>query len=967
LEYRFGPFTLAFDRRELARDGERIHLAPRSSDLLIELVRCAPELVTKDELFRRVWSDATVVDGALSVAMADLRRALGDSARDPVYIETVHRRGYRFKAAIDREGDEIASSAGVAMPIVGRSAQMAWLEGALALARTGRRQIVFPVGEPGIGKTTMAEVFLAQASAQGDILIGEGRCIERHVLGEPYLPILDALTRLARGDDGERVAATLARFAPSWGAHLPITQAPHIEPAAEPMSALRLLREISETLEALSQERPLILFLDDLHWADHATIDLVNWLARRQESAQLMLIGAFRPGDAIESQHPVHELSRELSARGLASTESLPLFEEAAVSEYLSARFQCAADPSTAAFVLDRSEGNPLFVTAVTDQLVADDAVGENAKLRPERIRDRVVSDDVGGFIQDLIARISIEERRAMEVGSVIGARFSADHVAQVLDADVGAIERVLGSARITSRFLRDAGSALTATGPASRFEFQHALYRSALLSGIPAGERARLHWRVGEILESDSAIDTSERASTIALHFDAAGDAERALRYLTQAAGDAVQWGATAEAVEYLNRALKWLRVLPATPERVEQEMGVYATLLPALVVHRGYASPEMSEALGHCQRLSEEGGDSPQSVLIAMGFWLHAAMSGDYEFSYTLAERAARLARSLEAEWLQLAALQAVGISAHLLGRLDEADARLSEAVAIYDPQMHGDLTRLFGGDPGPVALAYLAWNDQCAGRVNLANQRISEAKRLAVRYRHDPTTVIVQFLYFWILYTQRRFEALPTEIDLLVDLAREGEFPMWRAIGVVARGTLAVATGNLEGGLAELELGVQAYQKTGAQLGNEHTWCFEIEALARAGRPLEAIERADALLSSVQGRRRQVFLPELLRLRGTIGFQALSAGLVPDDRRKVAESEARNALARAVEEADALGAHWYGLRARMDFARIERATGDVGVAAERVDEGLAAVDSSVDLPDIVDGRILQVSLRS
>jgi predicted ATPase len=907
------------------------------------------------------------VDAALSVAMADLRRALGDSARDPVYIETVHRRGYRFKAAIDRVGDETDASDEPAMPIVGRSTQIAWLERALALARTGRRQIVFPVGEPGIGKTTVTEAFLKQAAAHAGLLIGEGRCIEQYALGEPYLPFLDALTRMTRGNDGRRVTECLERFAPSWRAQLPVSRSPDPEPPSQPVSALRLLREIAQTLEALSQEHPLVLFLDDLHWADHATIDLVNWLARRQESAQLMLIGAFRPGDAIESEHPIHELSRQLSARGFASMESLPPFEESGVSEYLSARFHCEVDPATAAFVFHRSEGNPLFVTAVTDQLVADDAVGEHAKLRPERMREAVVSDDVGGFVEDLIARTSLEERRAMEVGCVIGARFSAAQVARVLDADVGSVEKLLGSARITSRFLRDAGTAHTSAGPASRFEFRHALYRSALLSAIPSGERARLHGRIGEMLESDATIDTGGGAATMALHFDAAGDAERAVRYLTQAAGDALQWGAAADAVEDLNRALKWLRVLPATPERVQEEMSVYAILLPALVVQRGYASPEMAEALGHCQRLAEKGGDSPQTVLIAMGFWLHAATSGDYEFSYTLAGRTERLARSLEAEWLQLAALQAVGISAHLLGRLDEADARLTEAVSLYDPAMHGDLTRLFGGDPGPVVFAYLAWNDQCAGRIGLAIQRINEARRLAVLHRHDPTTLIVQFLLFWILYTQRRFEALPAEIDLLVELAREGELPMWRAIGGVARGTLAVATGNLEGGLDELEQGVQAYQETGAQLGNEHTWCFEIDALARSGRALEAVARADALLSSVQGRRRQVFLPELLRLRGTIGFQALGAGLIAENQRAAAESEARNALVRAVEEADVLGAHWYGLRARMDLARVERKSGRVDRAAELIDAGLAAVDAHLDLPDIVDARILQVALRS
>ena len=227
---------------EWAWCGERrLRLTPRAFAVLRHLVEHAGRLITKDELLTTVWRDAVVSEAAMASCIRDLRRALGDSSETPRYIETVHRRGFRFigplapPAAAPRplasqnlgpapgieRAATLSSAPATPRALVGREAELARLHARLASASNGRRQLVFVTGEPGIGKTALVEAFLSQVGTTVALRIGRGQCIEQYGAGEAYLPVLEALGRLGRAAQGEALVHVLKQHAPTWLAQLP--------------------------------------------------------------------------------------------------------------------------------------------------------------------------------------------------------------------------------------------------------------------------------------------------------------------------------------------------------------------------------------------------------------------------------------------------------------------------------------------------------------------------------------------------------------------------------------------------------------------------------------------------------------------------------------------------------------------------------------------------------------------------
>src|SRR5262245_2685629 len=217
----FPPFRLDPANQRLSRDDRVISLRPKTFDVLHHLAEHANQLVTKTELLGVVWSGVSVGDAVLKGCIREIREALGDDPAAPRFIETAHRRGYRFIApVVTATGPALPAPAAASLSAVGREIELGRMQGWLARSLRGERQLVFVTGEPGIGKTTLVEAFLAGLTDPG-IRVGRGQCLEHHGIGEAYLPILEALGRLGREPRGRRLAERLRRHAPTWLAQLP--------------------------------------------------------------------------------------------------------------------------------------------------------------------------------------------------------------------------------------------------------------------------------------------------------------------------------------------------------------------------------------------------------------------------------------------------------------------------------------------------------------------------------------------------------------------------------------------------------------------------------------------------------------------------------------------------------------------------------------------------------------------------
>src|SRR5208337_2585144 len=320
--------------------------------------------------------------------------------------------------------------------LVGRRAALGQLSESLQTALRGQRQIVFVTGEPGIGKTALVDEFQRQVAADVvGIRIARGQCVEGYGGKEAYYPLLEALGQLCREPERDSLVQILEKQSPTLLVQFPaLVRREHREILEREILGAtreRMLREISEALETITSDRPLLLVFEDLHWVDHSTVDLISALARRRPSAKLMLIGTYRTTDITLSDSPLRTLKWELLIHELCREISLDPLEEAEVAEYLGAESRGTGVPEGLAGLIHRhTEGNPLFMVATLKhmrerKLIADENGGLTLTVPLQEIALRA-PQSLQEMIDSQIERLSEDGRRALEVASVAGVLFSA-------------------------------------------------------------------------------------------------------------------------------------------------------------------------------------------------------------------------------------------------------------------------------------------------------------------------------------------------------------------------------------------------------------------------------------------------------------------------------------------------------------------------------------------------------------
>ncbi len=387
----FRPFRLDLEGELLWRGSEPVALRRKAFTVLRYLVENAGRLVSKDELLDNAWPNTVVNEESAGEVVRELRRALGDERSPARFIETVYGRGFRFVApARAEEGVPSAEDAHPALSsaIVGRELELRALDEHLRVAAKGRRQIVFIEGEPGIGKSALVAAFLQRVSdgaGQAAAHVAVGQCVEQHGAAEPYMPVLEALGQLVDGAQREPLAALLRQRAPMWLLQLPWLlepgEAERYQSVLAGVQPQRMLREFATFVEVMAAGASLVLVLEDLHWSDPATIDLLAVLAERLEPARLLVLATYRAADALLRQHAVTALITKLSARQRCARLELEFLSEAAVAEYLLRRFPAAPpNPSFTQRLHQRTDGNPLFIVALVDHMLREGLVTEGGE-----------------------------------------------------------------------------------------------------------------------------------------------------------------------------------------------------------------------------------------------------------------------------------------------------------------------------------------------------------------------------------------------------------------------------------------------------------------------------------------------------------------------------------------------------------------------------------------------------------
>ncbi len=564
----FEPFRLDVVNQCLWRGETRVPLMPKPFAVLRYLVEHPGRLVTHDQLFAAVWPDTYVGPEVLRRYILEIRRALGDRPDAPHFLQTVPKRGYQFIAAVV---EDTAPTPAETIPVgtkrlVGRAAALADMDRYLATALRGRRQVVFVVGEPGIGKTSLVDAFQQASATIADLSVVRGQCVEGFGGKEAYYPMLEAVGQLARGPHRALVIHILSTNAPTWFIHLPSLVRPEQQAALqrEILGATRdrMVRELCEALEVITETVPLVLILEDLHWADNSTLDVLSALARRRESAKLLVLGTFRPADVILSESPLKSLRQDLLLHRLSHEMDLERLAEADVADYVAAEFTPGDLPAGLAALIHRHcDGNPLFMTAMLDHLVRR-GVLSRANDRwtltvPLEQVDPGVPETLKQMLEMQLQHATDEQQRLLKCASVAGHRFTAWSVSKMLASESAKFEELCEALVERQQFLRSLGPREFPCGTSAiEYEFRHALYREVVYRRLNPDQRIVLHRRLAEGLESLGSPVEFDMAAQIALHFEEGHDCERAVRYLLLAAQKSSGRYAHQEAIAILNHA---------------------------------------------------------------------------------------------------------------------------------------------------------------------------------------------------------------------------------------------------------------------------------------------------------------------------------------------------------------------------------------------------------------------------
>jgi DNA-binding winged helix-turn-helix (wHTH) protein len=563
----FHPFSLDALNQCLwrHRDSEpdaRIQLPPKTFAVLKYLVAHPGRLVTQSALLEAVWPDVVVQPEVLKSRILEIRRILGDDAKNPQFIETLHRRGYRFIAAL-RDTKICETEESTQPRLVARDQTLHALRDYLHRTMSGQRQIIFVTGEPGIGKTTLVDEFQRRAmDADSDLRTARGQCIEGYGGSEPFYPILEAIGQLLRQPFREEIVGTLESQAPTWLVQFPslLTRRLRETLQREILGATRarMLREISEALELIASQTPMLLVFEDLQWVDPSTVDLISALARRRAPSELMILATCRVD--VPPDHPLKAITQELVTHQLCHEIDLQRFTQAEVADYLAAGSSRSDLPEgLTELVYRHTEGNPLFIVASLEHLMRRGFISRESGAWKTRVPleeiDLGVPETLRQMIEAQIQRLSAEEQRALEAASVLGASFEPRAGAAAANMDFDGFESVCESLARKQHILRSAKDH-NASG-SFQYQFLHGLYREVFYQRQSRSRRTRIHLRCGDWLESQDSANSTDAAPILAHHFEESGSWERAVKYLIISADTANSRFAHREAASILQHAL--------------------------------------------------------------------------------------------------------------------------------------------------------------------------------------------------------------------------------------------------------------------------------------------------------------------------------------------------------------------------------------------------------------------------
>jgi class 3 adenylate cyclase/predicted ATPase len=809
-----------------------------------------------------------------------------------------------------------ARQAGLPPPMVGREQELGLLLARWHQTCAGEGQAVLLVGEGGIGKSRLIRALLDATAATAHTPL-RYQCSPLHG-GTALWPVIQQLSFAADLGSApsdtakrERLEALLAPAAGGIAPALPLVAALlGIELPGQPPAEMspqqrraRTLAVLIEQLLALARRRPVLMVVEDVHWIDPTTLELLGLVLPRIETAAVLLVMTSRP----ERQPPFgdHPHLTRLTVSRLGRAAAATIAQQVVASGVLP---DDVLDTITA-----RTDGVPLFVEELTKTVLET---------------GRVAADALPASLHDsLLARLDRvpEAKSVAQAAACIGRDFTWPVLAGAVALDAS--------------------------------ELAAALVRDTAYASLLTSRRQQLHARIAAVLVERCAELVATAPELVARHYTEAGLAASAAAYWQRAGEQALARSAAPEAFAHLEQGLIVAASLPPGPATQRQELALQLAFAQAALAAKGFAAPETRRAYARARELCADLGEVVEQFPVLYGRFIVHFQGGDLPVAHEAALEMLRLATARGDVAAEVAAHRIIGSVLSHLGRLEESRRHLEQAVALYDLERHRDSALVYALDSRVVCLFWLVHVLFALGFADQARVRLREALAHARELGHGYTLAYAHAVAGMYLGRVGPEPEVRREAEALVAFAVELGFPLPAAVGLVVEGWALSAAGSVEDGIARMCRGLADYRATGATLWVPDLLALLADSHLRLGRAAAGLAVVQEALDRTEDGGSRWLEAELRRLQGEL----LLIG--PEPR----PDQAAAAFERALAVARAQGARMWELRAATSLARLRRDAGAPAEAVLLLGPVHAWFSEGLATPDLVAARRLLDELRA
>ena len=809
--------------------------------------------------------------------------------------------------------------------LVGREEETELLLRRWSRAKSGNGQVVLISGEPGIGKSRLTAALLETVAPEPHTRL-RYFCSPQHT-DSAFYPIIGQMERAAGflyndtpQQKLDKLDAPLAQTSTSIEDAVLIAEMLSLPndgryPALELMPQQRrqkTMEALTAQIETLSRQKPVMMILEDAHWADPTSLEAFGRAIDRIRRLRVLLLVTFRP--EFDVPWAARPYVTALIVNRLTEHEAGAMIDRIVGNRLLSA--------SIRQDIIERSDGIPLFVEEMTKAVLeagGEIAAGRAVAAVPSRAL--AVPASLHASLMARLDRLGGPAKELAQIAAAIGREFSHPLLASVVRQPQAELESALDRLVVAGLlFRRD-------EPPHATYLFKHALVQDAAYGTLLREPRRTLHARIAETIESEFADIAENRPELLARHWTEAGVIEKAAFLWGKAGQRSLARSALVEAAEQLRRALDQIATLPSTPVLRGEQIKLQIALVNALMHVKGYAAPEPKAAVEQARQFIERAealGEPPEDPLLLFsalyGVWAASYVAFNGDVTRELASQFVALAEKQNQIVPLMIGHRLMASSLMLTGDISEGREHYNQAFAFYDPAKHWSLATRFGQDVGVSIFVYRALAQWMLGYPDTA---LADANHALEDARAGGQAGTLMYALFHTSLTNvlcANYAAATAQSDEVVRLADEKNAAIWKALATMQKGCVLALSGKASEGIQMITSGITTYKSTGSRVYLPIFLAHLSRAYSEVGQFDDAWHYIGEALSAVETTKERWYEAEINRISGEIALKLPQLG----------SSQAETYFERALTIARAQQAKSWELRAAKSAARFWRDQG-------------------------------------